>query len=287
MYVVMDIETIPDPTVWSPGPARLKVEKTKPTKTDLAFLKLAVDAVGAGKVHQEDANKALAIAELCEDKTAIDALSPFADAKPDAEFPPVYAHQPIVIGHLLLDEAFAVKSIGTAADEEPALLTSWATFMNKSRPTIVTWNGRGFDLPVLNLRSLQRGIPQRWYTQYRNRYKEDHLDLCDVLGEFGAVPRMKLNDVARTIGLPGKYGIDGSMVAGLYAAGKVDLIRTYCLTDVLTTAWIFLRVLLVRGQIDVKVYQTAAQGLLATCRQMPELTEFVGLIDEKRLMLEG
>lgn len=300
-YLVLDIETVPDLAVWEPkgpGPDRIKVAKEKPTKTDLTFLKLVVTAIEEQKtVHIDDLEKAVEIAELAENVEAFQKINPVLDSKritngPDGkpEFAPLYAQRPVCIAYLLLGDDFTIQGAGaTADDNEIALLTQWSAFLEQHRPKIITWGGRGFDLPVINLRSLRRGIVQRWYNKdYRNRYNEDyHLDLCDVLAEFGATTKLSLDAVAKTIGLPGKYGIDGSKVAGLYAAGEVEKIKTYCQTDVFQTAFVFMRLCMVRGRISRDEYRNAAAGLLAGIRQTAEFAEFAGLIDDVTLLLEA
>ena len=103
-----------------------------------------------------------------------------------------------------------VKKIGTFGEgkDEAAMMADFADFMGKWRPQVVTWNGRGFDLPVLALRALRFGLDFRWYYRgegYRYRFTEEgHLDLCDVISDHGAAKMTSLDGAARTIGLPGK-----------------------------------------------------------------------------------
>ncbi len=114
------------------------------------------------------------------------------------------------------------------------MMADFADFMGKWRPHVVTWNGRGFDLPVLALRALRFGLDFRWYYRgegYRYRFSEEgHLDLCDFLSDHGAAKMTSLDGAARPIGLPGKDGVDGSQVEGLYHAGQLEALRHYCLS---------------------------------------------------------
>ena len=134
------------------------------------------------------------------------------------------------------------------------MLGDFAEFMASRQPHLVTWNGRGFDLPVLTLRSLRHGLSWPWYYQerdYRYRYSEQgHLDLCDFLSDHGAARMTSLDGAARLIGLPGKDGVDGSQVEGLFHAGQIEALRRYCLHDVTQTAFLFLRYRLLVGQLD-------------------------------------
>jgi predicted PolB exonuclease-like 3'-5' exonuclease len=191
-------------------------------------------------------------------------------------FPPSWAHRIVVIGCLWLDHGYTLKRVGVvgepgggngSADErERALLEDFSRFVGKHRPVLVTYNGRGFDLPVLALRSLCHGVALPWYYRdHSTRYRysdQGHLDLCDWLADHGATRSGSLDAIARLIGLPGKTGIDGSQVEGLYAQGKLDEIQRYCLADVAQTALLFLRFRLLQGQITPESYRARTQELI-------------------------
>jgi predicted PolB exonuclease-like 3'-5' exonuclease len=106
----------------------------------------------------------------------------------------------------------------------------------------------------------------RWYYRERNvraRYSEDgHLDLCDWLADHGATRAGSLDALAHLIGLPGKVGVDGSQVAGLYEAGQLDAIERYCLSDVAQTALLLVRFRLLQGELSPDRYRTTATALL-------------------------
>jgi predicted PolB exonuclease-like 3'-5' exonuclease len=209
----------------------------------------------------------------------------------DRPFPPLYACRPIVIGVIWLDAALGVKRIGTIGEgkDEAGMMTSFADFMTKNQPLIVTWNGRGFDLPVLALRALRYGANFRWYYRgegYRYRFSEEgHLDLCDLLSDHGAARMTSLDGAARVIGLPGKHGVDGSQVEGLYQAGQIDALRRYCLSDVAQTAFLYLRYRLVAGDFDRAGYRQAAMGLLAALEADSRFAGLLDGIDRQRLLL--
>lgn len=191
-------------------------------------------------------------------------------------FPPTWAHRIIVIGCLWLDHNYRLKRLGVVGDpaggegtldqRERALLEDFSRFVGRARPVLVTYNGRSFDLPVIALRSLCHGISLGWYYRERNvryRYSEEgHLDLCDWLADHGATRSGSLDAVARLIGLPGKVGVDGSQVDGLYQAGQLAEIQRYCLADVTQTALLFLRFRLLQGVLKPDTYQEAARALL-------------------------
>lgn len=141
----------------------------------------------------------------------------------------------------------------------------WQGWRHYGRPTLITFNGRGYDLPVLEVAAFRYGISlpdwfnvtSRTYEQSRNRYNLDsHVDLMDLFSNYGAA-RVSggLNLLANLIGKPGKTGIDGSMVQGLYDAGQVAEINDYCRCDVLDTYFVFLRSRVLLGQLEVGVEQ--------------------------------
>jgi predicted PolB exonuclease-like 3'-5' exonuclease len=209
----------------------------------------------------------------------------------DRGFPPLYATRPVVLGVMWLDENLACKRMGTIGDDrdEAGMLADFTEFMTRFKPDLVTWNGRGFDLPVLVLRSLRHGVALPWYFEdpdYRERRTErGHLDLADFLAGHGASRMTGLDGAARLCGLPGKAGIDGSQVEGLYRAGQMEALRNYCLSDVAQTAFVFLRTRLLTGAIDREGYRAAAAGLLAAIESDGRLGSLVSAIDRPRLLL--
>jgi len=207
-------------------------------------------------------------------------------------FPPLYACRPVVIGVMWIGADLGVKKIGTFGEgkDEAAMMADFADFMGKWRPQVVTWNGRGFDLPVLALRALRFGLDFRWYYRgegYRYRFTEEgHLDLADVISDHGAARMTSLDGAARTIGLPGKQdGVDGSQVEGLFHAGQLDALRRYCLSDVVQTAFLFLRYRLVSGDLDRDGYRHAASAMLATLETDGRFGRLLDGLDRKRLLL--
>ena len=193
-----------------------------------------------------------------------------------AVFPPTWAHRIVVIGCLWLDHSYRLKRLGVVGDpsggegspdeRERALLEDFSRFVGRARPVLVTYNGRAFDLPVIALRSLCHGVSLGWYYREKNvryRYSEEgHLDLCDWLADHGAIRAAKLDALTRLIGLPGKTGVDGSQVEGMYKAGQLASIQQYCLTDVAQTALLFLRFRLLQGRLAPALYRERVTELL-------------------------
>lgn len=224
--------------------------------------------------------------------------APLGDGGLDRPFPPTYAHRVIVIGCLWLDHAYRLKRLGLIGedtidpaglpDDERSLLEDFSQFVGRHRPALVTYNGRTFDMPVLALRSLHCGVPMPWYYRdrsLRHRYSgEGHIDLCDWLADHGAARSSSLDALARLIGLPGKNGVDGSQIEGMFKAGLLPRIQDYCLSDVVQTALLFLRFRLLQGVLDRGGYRRAVSELTDSLSGDARFAGLLGEIDEGRLV---
>ena len=164
-----------------------------------------------------------------------------------------------------------LTALGEPTWNEAALIREMFRIIMEGRPRLVGWNTQGFDLPVLVYRALVHHIaaPEFYqfgepYQGYRRRFDEhSHIDLMDLLSFYGASPRLKLDEMARVLGIPGKCGLDGSQVWPLYQAGDLHTIRTYCETDVLTTALIYGRYAEHRGWWNTTQFTTFEQSVRA------------------------
>lgn len=180
------------------------------------------------------------------------------------DFAPVPFHVPVAIAIGVVDRSHrlaAVRSLGPGtleADRERALVEDfWRRVDGGFNGCLITFNGRGFDLPVLELQALRYGISLKKYfgAKYgpRHRYQtETHLDLFEFLSNYGAV-RLNggLDALLRICGLGGKGELRGADVQGLIDAGRLDLVETYCRRDVLNTYRLFLRVQVIRGVLSL------------------------------------
>ncbi|MEZ4403400.1 MAG: 3'-5' exonuclease [Kofleriaceae bacterium] len=209
----------------------------------------------------------------------------------EAPFPPIWAHRIIVVGCLWLDRDYRLRRLGVIgedADDERAILTELSRFVGRARPVLVTYNGRSFDLPVIAMRALRHGVPLPWYYRERGvryRYSQDgHIDLCDWLADHGATRSGSLDAVARLIGLPGKVGVDGSQVEGLFRAGQLPRIQDYCLADVVQTAFVLLRFRLLQGALAPAAYVEAASALLDALAAEPRVAPVLAGIDRGELL---
>ena len=180
-------------------------------------------------------------------------------------FQPLHLHKIVAISVLYKNnEKISLLSLGEENSKESDLLKLFFGAIDKYQPQLVSWNGKGFDSPVMHYRSLIYGISSIKYwdkgeddrefkwNNYLNRYHDRHLDLMDVLSGFKKPA--SLTDIAQLVGAPGKYGIDGSKVVDYYLANDIKKIRDYCETDVLNTYLVFLRYQLISSGITNKKY---------------------------------
>jgi len=142
-------------------------------------------------------------------------------------------------------------------DPEPAFLErAWARLEGA---TVVTFHGRGFDLPVLELRSLKLGVPApAWFRGARRPGSAEHLDVKELLAAPGTSGAAPLDLYAKLVGLPGKEDVAGEDVGALYAAGDLDRIAAYCMTDVVQTFLLLLRHRLLDGTLTPDGYDESA-----------------------------
>jgi 3'-5' exonuclease len=190
---------------------------------------------------------------------------------------------------LRMGETFKLWSLGNEDSGEAELLQRFYDGIERFNPCLVSWNGCGFDLPVIHYRSLLHGIsaPRYWemgdadtsfrYNNYLNRFHWRHIDLMDVLASYNARAFAPLDQIASMLGLPGKMGMHGAKVWEHYQAGDLSAIRNYCETDVLNTYLIYLRFELMRGQLDAEAYRQQCQFVRGTLTVMdrPHLNEFL------------
>ena len=184
-----------------------------------------------------------------------------------SEFMPVHLQRVVAISCVLRsNDGLRVWSLGSADDAERDIVTRFFDGIEKYKPQLVSWNGSGFDLPVLHYRALFHGIPACCYwdtgdndrefkfNNYLSRFHTRHTDLMDVLAGYQNRAFAPLDEIAQLCGLPGKLGMDGSKVYDAFKRGEIGAIRDYCETDVANTYLLYLRFQLIRGNLDPQAY---------------------------------
>ncbi len=211
---------------------------------------------------------------------------------PDATMLPLHQQKVVAISVAVRweRESFVIKSLGNLQSDEKALVAEFFRAVEK-RPQLVSWNGSGFDLPVLQYRALIHSIPciPFWDTgetdrefkfdNYQSRYhKNRHTDLMEVLARYQPRNNASLDEIAKMLGFPGKSGIGGANVFDAYLAGQLQEIREYCEIDALNTYLIFLRYQFIRGTYSKSGYDNEIELVrkYLTESQKPHLTELAG-----------
>ena len=218
------------------------------------------------------------------------------DDRGEMRFPPPPYHEIVALGAFMLNEDYAPVRIGCVATKhdgnEESILREFGEFIDKSTPRLVSWGGRKFDLPVMCARSMRYGVDMGVISgekfSYRDRYRyHDHLDLKDFMSMGGASPDASLDQAARLVGMPGKVGVDGTMVESMIAEGRIAEVRNYCLSDVAQTTFVFMRVQLMRGVINLTIYQEKVKAIYEFLQRDPRLaTMWIAPgFDEQRLLL--
>ena len=229
MIVAFDIETIPD--------------------IDSGRKLLGLEGIGPKEVHK---------AMLAHRRLTL----------PDTDFLPLHLHRVVAISLAFYSpgRGFDVKSIGEIDATEKELVQRFFKGIDRQSPDLVSWNGAGFDLPVLRYRALLHGVSCQTYwdtgqfdretkwNNYLSRYHEKHLDLMDYIAGYQARGAAPLHEIAVMLGLPGKIGIGGANVFSAYLEGRIEEIRDYCEVDALNTYLIHLRLRLIRGNIERSDY---------------------------------
>jgi 3'-5' exonuclease len=190
-----------------------------------------------------------------------------------SDFLPHYLQRIVTISCAMRsDEGFRVWSLSEPALNEGEIIQRFFNGIEKYTPQIVSWNGSGFDLPVLHYRGLIHNVdaPRYWdqgegdyhdsrdfkWNNYISRYHNRHTDLMDLLALYSGRANAPLDELAKLMGFPGKLGMDGSAVWGQWLAGDIDGIRDYCETDVVNTYLVFLRFQKMRGVMSAAEYAT-------------------------------
>ncbi len=193
-----------------------------------------------------------------------------------SDFVPHTFHVPVSVAIAKVADDYSLMEVRTLDRPKfrPQMITRqfWKGWQGYGQPTLVTFNGRFFDIPVLELAAFRYGLAlPAWfnasgnqYQQPRNRFNTTaHLDLQDFLGNQGATPiNGGLNLVSRLVGGAGKMGTKGDMVQELWERGERERIDDYCMCDALDTYLVFLRTRVLTGHLSL----TEERQLVAKAR---------------------
>ncbi|MAX54351.1 MAG: 3'-5' exonuclease [Alcanivoracaceae bacterium] len=202
------------------------------------------------------------------DKDTASALFNLRRQENGTEFLRLHLHRIVAISVVLRStQGIKVWSLGDEDSTEKELIERFYDGIERFTPNLVSWNGGGFDLPVLHYRALKHGVQARRYwdtgnedssfkwNNYLSRYHQRHLDLMDVLAMYNGRANAPLDQIATLLGFPGKMGMSGAKVFDAFQDGDIKGIRDYCETDVLNTWLVYLRFQLMRGDLDPTGYE--------------------------------
>jgi predicted PolB exonuclease-like 3'-5' exonuclease len=205
-------------------------------------------------------------------------------------FLPHHLHQIVTISVVVATpEWLKVWSLGELYAKEPEIITRFFEGIQRYTPNLVSWNGSGFDLPVLHYRSLLHGISAARYWEmgehdqsfkwnnYLSRYHQRHLDLMDVLANYQNRAYASLDEISLLLGFPGKLDMSGGLVFEKYQAQKLSEIRDYCEIDVLNTYLIYLRFQKIRGHLTepMWVFEEERVKQFLTQAEKPHFSRFL------------
>lgn len=207
-----------------------------------------------------------------------------------------HLHRIVAIGCAFRDAGgFRVRCLGAPEDGEARLVQDFFRLVDRYTPQLVSWNGGGFDLPVLHYRGLVHGAAAARYwdqgdddrdfkwNSYIGRYHARHCDLMDLLAMYQPRAAVPLDELAKLCGFAGKLGMDGSQVWRAYQAGEIGAIRDYCETDVVNTYLVYCRFQKLRGHLTDAAYadeMRLVREALAARDDAPHWREFLAAWQE-------
>ncbi len=224
------------------------------------------------------------------DEDVATAMTFMRQQKVGNDFLPLHQHRIVAISVALrTKDTFRVWSLGEEGSSEAELVQRFFAGIDRYTPDLVSWNGSGFDLPVLHYRALKHGIQAARYWEigesdrefkfnnYQSRFHWRHIDLMDVLAGFQMRGRASLDQTAVLLGYPGKLGMSGDKVWDRYRDGGIRDIRDYCETDVINTWLVYLRFEFMRGNLDQAELERELSLVRTTLESMQQqhLDEFL------------
>ncbi len=225
--------------------------------------------------------------------------------KSGSEFLPLYLHEIISIAAVIGDDYGKFIKVGNFGQKhenredfasEKELLEDFFKYFNEKQPRLISFNGRGFDMPLLTLKALKYNLTlDAFYNQenkwenYRARYSEQfHLDLMDSLSHYGSVRGLNLNGVCSMMNIPGKFDVSGDLVHAIYfnphlsQKEKKGIIDGYCQSDVLNTYWLFLKYEVLKGALNKEQYLGLLSDFLEKFpKEKPYSSVFINALEKE------
>jgi len=199
-----------------------------------------------------------------DDKSVSEQAQNEQNEKKGTTFLPVNLHRVVSISAVVADKFGRFERVNTLqGKDECEKIAKFLKFINDKKPRLVSFNGRGFDLPMLMIRAMRYNIAcpayfednnkpagiDKWNNYRARNAMKFHTDLMDQISEYRSVGGLNLNSLCKSLKIPGKYDVAGDDVMGLYYDGRQDKIDEYCESDVLNTYWLMLKYELLKGNL--------------------------------------
>lgn len=203
------------------------------------------------------------------DKEVSDKAFELQKEKTGSSFLPVVFHKSVAISAVMCDDYGKFQRVSSMdGDDEHTILKNFLNFIDKHNPKLISYNGRGFDLPMLMIRAMKyslscpayfntddRSMGKTKWDNYKARYSDKfHIDLLEAVSDYGAVRGLNLDTLSVMLGHPGKFDVHGDQVTELYYANELSKIKEYCESDVLNTYLLYLKYEILRGHINQDDY---------------------------------
>jgi hypothetical protein len=271
----------------------MSIEEAGPSPSPTAYLVLDTESVPDGKLlakvkyPSEDVSAAEAVARAQSEAREV--------SWNHSDFLPVTFQVPIAICIIRVSSEFKMQNIVCldAPQFQPAEIVKkfwkgmtdlWSQqdYKRSPRAQLVTFNGRGFDMPLLEMAAYRYGCAcgPNYFQSSRRRYEACNLDLQEWFSNFGAWKVTGgLNLLSKILGKPGKMDTAGHQVYDLYQAGKLQQINDYCMFDTLDTYFVFLRTRVLLGDIPLdheqQLVREAKQFLAERQGTLPALQKYL------------
>ena len=217
------------------------------------------------------------------------ALTKLRRQESGTDFQRLALHEIVCISGLWIDENGAMKLFSFSKENfsEAEILRKFLSIFDKRNPTLISWNGSQFDLPVILFRAMYHGLSapslfdqgeidtQKRYNNYQNRYHHRHIDLMDFMAMFNGRHFQKLDDVAHLLGYPGKRGPATYLIPEYVRKQQWLEMTSYCEGDVLNTWLVYLRYLLLKGQISTEDHRLWIQATIHYLQGQPQQKDFL------------
>jgi predicted PolB exonuclease-like 3'-5' exonuclease len=144
------------------------------------------------------------------------------------ELLPPHLHRVVTIAAVLrhADGQLALASFAGDGSDEAAQLTALFALIEQHQPQLISWDGVGFALPVLQHRALVHGLVAPAFCRLAAS-GAGHLDLAAALAPHSANGSVTLDELARLCGFAGRRGAHPEGLAEADALALYQLLQCF------------------------------------------------------------